>query len=337
MIFRIFILFTVLVTTLSCCSFAYGAAETWYCPFCKKTNLGKFCTTCGTAKPTNELLCSQCGFVAKADLNYKFCPECGSKLSASSDTVRPTQTSTVRPTPKPTATPKPRTFEVTSVSLNSDGTTSIRWTDSQDNGPYDICYESYVSSNYYSSEQSQMLLWNALEDVPTKFSTTDWLVAGYPYWITISDASDTTTRYAYIPSSANRFSEFGVDISMDFKARRGTKLEGRKSLSASEIKDNRATTEYGAYIKLTYSQLKRARSYLAHLALKLPDGSVITHLYDTFDLPSGRSYTYWDFFSFDWYFEQIIKQYGSIPVGQYSWAIYFDGQYVNEYSFRIGQ
>lgn len=62
---------------------AQGAADTWTCPQCGTENTGKFCSNCGTPKPTNEkqkleMKCSECSEVVDlANGIPKFCPHCG--------------------------------------------------------------------------------------------------------------------------------------------------------------------------------------------------------------------------------------------------------------------
>lgn len=53
------------------------AKDTWQCPNCKKEVNGKFCSECGTKKPS-EKFCSNCG--KKASEDAKFCTDCGTKL-----------------------------------------------------------------------------------------------------------------------------------------------------------------------------------------------------------------------------------------------------------------
>lgn len=61
------------------CGTKKPSLDTWACPSCKKENRGKFCEDCGTKKPeSNNLVCDKCGFtINNADPMPKFCPECG--------------------------------------------------------------------------------------------------------------------------------------------------------------------------------------------------------------------------------------------------------------------
>lgn len=53
---------------------AAPADGSWTCPKCETVNTGKFCTECGTAKPSEDWTCPNCGTVNSG----KFCSECGS-------------------------------------------------------------------------------------------------------------------------------------------------------------------------------------------------------------------------------------------------------------------
>ena len=62
---------------------AQNNADHWDCPQCGTSNTGKFCSNCGTPKPTNDgpslkMKCSDCGEVIDlANGIPKFCPNCG--------------------------------------------------------------------------------------------------------------------------------------------------------------------------------------------------------------------------------------------------------------------
>lgn len=54
---------------------AMGAVAGWTCPKCNTVSSGKFCPTCGTAKPDDGKWTCRCGQVNEGN----FCPSCGSK------------------------------------------------------------------------------------------------------------------------------------------------------------------------------------------------------------------------------------------------------------------
>ncbi|PZL75359.1 virion core protein [Enterococcus plantarum] len=62
---------------------AQGSDSTWTCPQCGTENSGKFCSNCGTPKPTNEkpkleMKCSECSEIVDLSTGIpKFCPHCG--------------------------------------------------------------------------------------------------------------------------------------------------------------------------------------------------------------------------------------------------------------------
>lgn len=64
-------------------AFAQTNADHWDCPQCGTSNTGKFCSNCGTPKPTSDgpslkMKCSDCGEVIDlANGIPKFCPNCG--------------------------------------------------------------------------------------------------------------------------------------------------------------------------------------------------------------------------------------------------------------------
>lgn len=62
---------------------AQSNADHWDCPQCGTSNTGKFCSNCGTPKPTSDgpslkMKCSDCGeMIDLANGIPKFCPNCG--------------------------------------------------------------------------------------------------------------------------------------------------------------------------------------------------------------------------------------------------------------------
>lgn len=60
-----------------------SVGNTWICPECGNENKGKFCSNCGTPKPTSdkpklEMKCTECGETVDLSKGIpKFCPHCG--------------------------------------------------------------------------------------------------------------------------------------------------------------------------------------------------------------------------------------------------------------------
>ena len=79
----------------------------WICPNCGKENNGNFCPFCGTKKPPEEIICTECGEVYPPDTDYAFCPNCGNPLLQPSDSPKPASSSSKSPEPKTVSDPAP--------------------------------------------------------------------------------------------------------------------------------------------------------------------------------------------------------------------------------------
>ena len=79
----------------------------WICPNCGKENNGNFCPFCGTKKPPEEIICTECGEVYPPDTDYAFCPNCGNPLLQPSDSPKPASSSSKSPEPKAVSDPAP--------------------------------------------------------------------------------------------------------------------------------------------------------------------------------------------------------------------------------------
>ena len=61
------------------------SASGWLCPNCGKENTGNFCPFCGTKRPPEEIICTECGEVYPPEVDYAFCPNCGTALQKSEE------------------------------------------------------------------------------------------------------------------------------------------------------------------------------------------------------------------------------------------------------------
>ena len=62
---------------------------------------------CGTKKPPEEIICTECGEVYPPDTDYAFCPNCGNPLLQPSDSPKPASSSSKSPEPKTVSDPAP--------------------------------------------------------------------------------------------------------------------------------------------------------------------------------------------------------------------------------------
>lgn len=329
----ILLLMTMLLTCLPV--LAEGA---WTCGSCGKSVESRFCPDCGTMRPAG-FECRGCGF--KSENTFKFCPECG--LRAGGNTSTPTPTATPKPTktptpkPVPTPTPKPsRVFEITGVTTNAKGGLDITWTDSANKGPYTILYERYVSPDITSKEQQAQIRWTDEVNVRGSNWTLDYTVPGESYWILIRDAEGGFAVIDYCPGAPKHFPDFPVKITMEYRRAKGSQISQISTLSAQTIASS--SDAYGAYVRLDYSQLARERHYVGRVAIASPDGTVLAvGCWDDFELPSGRSNTYWNMYYFDTAFANAQTMYGYIPSGEWTWSLYFDDMFVSSTTFTVAR
>lgn len=372
---RGFTLFVTIVMMLSVSPIA-SLAENWTCPNCGYSNSMNFCPNCGTMKPqiSTANLCPNCGSVCEE--GTKFCYQCGTRLNTPVPTVEPTAeptpaptakptiNPTAAPTPAPTAEPTPtptakpitkpitaptsapavaptaaptaaprREFEITGVTKGANGAVTVQWEDSLSSGPYEVKYTCLMSDDYNSDIQKTQL-WSS--------SSTEkvlYMVPGVNYYIKVVDKETgaETAPYAYKAQKADRYTQF--TISTELQLQRGSQsMTSISTFSAKDIQDSIDSMNYGADIRLTYSQLSKKRTHFALYVLCDPKGSYIVNSYSTeltFDI--GNSSKHWSNYNLTSYFTKIIKEYGSVPTGTYTWYLYLDGELASAASFRVTQ
>ena len=231
-----------------------------------------------------------------------------------------------------------RNFSVTSATKNSNGTVTVRWTDSANNGPYTLHYKQRSSGSWTQDRNSNFRYWNASEvgSVSSKSATLMRLVPGYSYWIVVRDSDGAEAVYEYIAGTAPNFTEYGNTLAITIKRKSNGATADLSKYSASDIAANMATKEYFAYIRLDYSQLARAREYHGVMAIRDPRGQIIADNVATFNFNAGNYYTYWGNYGLEWYFGKVKDSYGSIPTGTYTMYLYLDGKFAASDTFTVG-
>ena len=269
----------------------------------------------------------------------------GSALAIGNSTRQNNTAPTVKPivTPKPTAKPTrkptaaPRTFEITSVRSNGDGSVTVKWKDSANRGPYSIGYEKYANYQIDSDEHDDLITWTCMRDVTGTTAILEKLIPGKWYWIIVWDKNNNRATYAWRPEKDEYpdFSEFKLRSDLSLRTKTGNgKAKGVKTFSVADIKANMGTVSYGAYIELNYPQLRKARSYMATMGVTLPNGDYFTDEYVAFDLPAGNHYSYYQFYDLTYMFRKLNEADSLLP-GEYTWSLYFDDYYVCSSKFRL--
>lgn len=274
--------------------------------------LASYCMACGTELPDGAKFCYSCG--AKQSVGN------GSSGSSGSNTTSVSSVSAM---------------EISKITDNGDGTVSVRWNDPENNGPYQVCLRQRFSHDYHADRNMGMHYWLAADNVSSSMAVIDTMVPGVDYWIVVENENNDYVYEEYEAGSLPRFYEFGTDISIELKRRRNNANENLVTFSASDFNKNRSSASFGAYIRLDYPRLAKARQYRYMVSITDPTGEVIVVDRGDMELSRGLTYTYWNFYSFDWYLDKLAEHHGSLPVGKYVWSLYYDGKFVNSQEFRI--
>ena len=304
--------------------------------------------------------CINCGeYLAGA---YNYCPNCGTRQPGASDNGSgtsgggPTGGGTAGgtslsdfasggsisdllngATPSlPTPTPAPSSaMTITSINRTEDGALSVTWSDSGNNGPYAI-YALQKRSNSFNNDAAHPVGAQLCQDgIYTTTGLANRIVPGVDYWIIVVDAKGNQVYREYDGGTAPRFNEFTVEASIRPKYRRDNAFEEVYAFSADDIRRYRSSTSYGARIDLEYPQLARERQYCMLIAITNPNGDIVVDVVSEDILYRGHYSYYWNFYTFDEYFDVMSDAYGTVPTGTYTWSLYYDGRFVTSDTFRI--
>ena len=217
-------------------------------------------------------------------------------------------------------------LEVTQAIVNEDGTLTIAWADSANNGPYTVYYELL--------EQAPVPFgWTAAKGLAMNAITLTQLGPGVSYVITIVDAAGNQVEYTYYAPHVEYGNEIGAQIG--FKTLRCLEYRREWQWSADEIALDNGFT-HGLYLRLHYSMLKKTRWYSFSVAVEAPNGFADVVLSGDLTLTYGRSeLPAWGFVPMDSYFSYLERYYGGIPVGEYTVSMYFDGKYIHGGTFTV--
>ena len=229
----------------------------------------------------------------------------------------------------------PALADVTRVRDTGDGSVEVRW---DDNNPDALVLVPKVSNSF----DKDLETYGSISFNPTSYGsmTLYYMAPGQSYWVAMRDSKgNLTNAYAYNPGRAAKFSEFRTQPSISnwqLKEKRGSgKPTNLASLLAKELEKPSDNVSFGVGFQYHYPQLAKERRYFGQIVITDPDD--IKYVDYAFEevLPAGRTYAYVDFYTLDEYFDHLTNSRGYVPVGEYTFALYWDGMLVCSVTFRV--
>ena len=215
---------------------------------------------------------------------------------------------------------------VEGVFLNGDGSLTLTWSDTAENGPYNVYYELLERAPIPFG-------WTAATGVQGSAVTLRQLAPGVSYVFTVEDASGNRAEAAYYAPAVQLGNEIGAKIRIHTKVRYDDK-DLYLPFSASELMQDNGKA-HGLYLKMAYPMLARERNYAFSLTVEAPNGFKDVVLSGALTLNYGKSEApAWGFIALDDYFSYLERYYGGVPTGEYKVTMNFDGK--PAYAVRFG-
>lgn len=235
----------------------------------------------------------------------------------------------------------------TSVSVSGSvsydkGTATISWsTTGSEPSSY---YVFAQATNHGSSEQAMI----RLGETATHSIQTTSLAPGVQYEITVTDnvfniLGTGTCSMPNVPDFEDgKLKNTSVKISVKNRQMNLStqKFKDIKKLSGEEISNSFESGDfyYGVKYQMRMPQLAKARGFFGTLVFESPDGFVyVDKAMDmTFDrVNNGYQTLWWEIAGVE-FFYRLKNAVGSVPAGTYTIRLYWDGMFVNETTFKVG-
>lgn len=225
--------------------------------------------------------------------------------------------------------------DVTKVKPLGDGSVEVRWSD---NDAEELILVPKMSEDYEAdlAEYGRIVV-----DTEGKSKMVLYGMApGQSYWLlTLSSGTGYTTPYPYKASKPSNFNEWKTTPKISRFDLREKSMEGRYTtvdyFQADSLEDMNNFTICGLQWQLDYPMLKNARSFLWQEVITDPDGFRTVVVAGVLELPMGMAYVYNDFMALDEYFSAIMDMRNEVPVGTYTFSIYWDGVHVCSTTFKV--
>ena len=222
---------------------------------------------------------------------------------------------------------------ITGIAPQGDGTYLLSW---EDNGcgPYTVYYHERFSDDAEADRKDERNLhrWIDEKDITSTSLRMRYLVPGKSYWITLEDSAGTTATKAYNIGTAVK-SDIPVTIEANLQHEQDGTYEGLMFFSSAALSQE-YTGSYGLYLDLDYASLAADCSKPAQWVITLPNGvSFCEYAFDLNLYAAGG--TYWDHYTLDWVIETLVDDYGSMPLGEYGFDLYIEGNHAGHTAFTV--
>lgn len=210
---------------------------------------------------------------------------------------------------------------------NEDGSVTLVWDDTADNGPYNVFYELLERAPIPFG-------WTAATGLSANVLTLTQLAPGVSYILMVEDASGNRAETAYYAPAVQLGNDIGAKIRIHTKVRYDDKDLYLPFLASEIMQDNGKA--HGLYLKMAYSMLARERNYAFSLTVEAPNGFTDVVLSGALTLNYGKSEVpAWGFVALDEYFAYLERYYGGVPAGEYRVTMNFDGKPAYAVEFEV--
>ena len=231
----------------------------------------------------------------------------------------------------------PAMAAVTSVKSTGDGAVEIKWDDAD---AYELVLVPKMSDDFDADLAAYGVIVGETEG---RTKVVIYMIApGQSYWVYTRKANgDATAPYAYKAAKAPDFTDFKNPVHFTKWVLLEKTMQGKYNTLDyypswdMETALQEGTSSYGVRLQYEWPKLKNARSYLCQVVIMSPDGDKYGFNAFQQELPAGYAAAYNDYLPLDDYFEYLLEQRGSIPVGTYRFTLYWDGQNVCSETFKV--
>ena len=225
--------------------------------------------------------------------------------------------------------------DITAITPLGDGTVEARW---DDGDAYNLVFVKKTGEDYDADLAAYGSFTVPTEEGKTRL-TLYILAPGQSYWIATQGSNGTTTPFAYNVGRPTNFNEWNTQpkiAAFELKKRDANgNMSNLDYYLASDLEDLNSWDSYGFHARITWPQLSKPRTYFWQFIFTLPDGYMAVYDQAILELPKGGYF--WDdkYVAVEDFFHQIQSMRGEVPVGQYTFSLYWSGQHVSSVNFWV--